>query len=669
MPELNPNITAFQRHFDVFDTAAHGGSTDGKVSREDIEAVANGDQYTAEQRAAAQYLLDHPDQYALLDTGKEGGGLYAADGDISREDIDAVVADSPLFDDTAAFVSDAPAIPAGTQADFDDPAAAAAQTEHVAQSSMGDTEASATTQFMHFVREHQDDPQWLQDYFAALGAEKTAQYLSNVADPNRYNDLSAEYANGEIDAARSALQGMYESGAINDADIARLVEHWAMADGDFNAGMAQLFGGMEGRRGQDMQNAFFRATSELALAGQDVANRQFQFSDDAIGRLSDGDRESLAAAGAYVLSQTSTENQVGRLIDLQADGGAEGGTIDRFISLAMANPTQVAAFDAYTYDADNQRVQDPDSRGPVGQEVAYDGVASLVNTLSVDSTYRGGPDRLLPPAPYSYSALQSVRDEVFYAASNGLDANRDQWQDNTTLKDGLSRILTSDFDRMVGEATAANGAGFDDEHPFPKALENFAQNVLFTDPTGGSRDATSQFLVDKLSTMINDVNTLNDADFAAKYDGSNQAQITHLAGAILGHIDNGLEQATQVASDKYETEKKGLEFGLDLAWALGQDGLKLLPGGNVISTILPDSVTGSETFGAIKGEIESMMREGLGDQAAELLLEKFPDLHADGALSGLTQELSEVVSVGNERDFLASLLSSYEYVDSNPAAQ
>lgn len=668
MPELDTNVVNFQRHFDTFDTAAHGGGTDGKVSREDIEAVANGSQYSAEQRAAAQYLLDHPDVYARLDTGKDGGGLYEADGDITRGDLDAVVADSPLFDDTATFVSDAPAIPEGTSPDFDDPAAAAAQTENVAQGGMGDTEASATSQFMHFVRDHQDDPQWLQDYFAALGAEQTANYLSNVADPGRYDGLSAEYANGEIEAVRDALTGMYESGRLNDADIARMVEHWAMERGDLNTGVAQLFGGLEGRRAQDMKNAFFRATSELALAGQDVANRQFQFSDDAIGRLSDGDRESLAAAGAYVLSQTGTENQVSRLIDLQADGGAEGGTIDRFITLAMANPTQVASFDAYTSDAEQARLIDPESRGTIGQEVPYDGVARLVNTLSVDSTYRGGPDRFLPPPPYSYSALQSVRDDVFYSASNGLDANRDQWQDNTMLKDGLSRILMSDFDRMVNEATSTNGARFDDEHPFPKALENFAQNVLFTDPTGASRDATSQFLVDKLSTIVNDVNTLNDADFLAKY-GRNQAEMTHIAGSVLGHIDNGLEQATQVASDKHAAQQKGLEFGLDLAWALGQDGLKLLPGGNVVSTILPDSITSSETFGAIKGEIETMMREGLSDQAAGLLLEKFPDLHADGALSGLTQELSEVINVDNERDYLASLLASYENVDSNPAAQ
>lgn len=663
MPTIDSNVRAFEQHFNVFDTAAKGGGADGKVSRNDIEAVANGSQYTAEQRAAAQYLLDNPDVYAVLDTGRDGGGLYAADGVISRQDMDVVMENAPLFEDTALFISDSPVIPEGAYADFDDPVGAAAQTEQVGTHGSG-AESAGTSQFMHFVREHQDDPQWLQDYFAALGAEKTAQYLGSVADPGRYTDLSADYANGEIDAVRGALETMYESGAINDADIARLVEHWAMDRGNFNPGVAQLFGGLGGSHGQDMQNAFFRAAGELALAGQDLSNREFLFSDEAIDRLSDGDRESLAAAAAFVLGQTSTENQVSRMIDLQADGD---NAVDRFITLAMSTPPHAAAFDSYTSDAQTERLRDPDARGIVGQEVDYDGVAQLVSALSFDSAHFSGPGNQ-PPAPYSHAALQSVRDEVFYSAANGLDDNRAQWQDNTLLKDGLSRILMSDFDRMVADSTGGNGAMLDDDHPFPEALENFAQNVLFTDPTGHLRDATSQFLVDRLGTMINDVNTLDDAAFADKYDGANQAQVTHLAGALLGHIDNGLEQAVEVASDKHDAQRKGLEFGLDLAWALGQDGLKLLPGGNVVSTILPDSITKSETWGEIKGELEKMMKDGLTDQAAGLLLEKFPDLHADDALSGLMQELAEEVSVDNERDYLSALLSSYNYADNNPAA-
>ena len=66
-----------------------------------------------------------------------------------------------------------------------------------------------------------------------------------------------------------------------------------------------------------MKNDFFRAAGELALAGQEVDNREFEFSDAAAGRLTSGDRESLSAAAAFVLAQTGTENQVSRMIDLQ----------------------------------------------------------------------------------------------------------------------------------------------------------------------------------------------------------------------------------------------------------------------------------------------------------------------------------------------------------------
>lgn len=653
MPTIDSNVVAFQQHFSVFDTAAKGGNADGKVSRKDIEAVANGAQYTPEQRAAAQHILDNPETYALLDTGRDGGG-FGADGVISRQDVDAVMERAPLFEDTAAFTSDGVVVAQDSTHGLDDPMSAAAQTQM-----NGDGSA---TLFMQFVHAHGDDPQWLQGYFNALGAEQTAAYLSTVADPGRYTDLSADYAEGEIEAIRGALEGMYESGALNGSDIARLVEHWAMDRGDFSPGVAQLFGGLGGPRAEDMKNDFFRAAGELALAGQEVDNREFEFSDAAAGRLTTGDRESLAAAAAFVLAQTGAENQVSRMIDLQADGG-----VDRFISLAMGATPLAASFDSYTSDAAAQRMQDPDSRGIIGQEVDYDGVAQLVSTLSFDTAHFSGPGNQ-PPAPYSHAALQSVRDDVFYAASNGLDANRDQWQDNTLLKDGLSRIFMADFDRMLGEATTGNGARLDDDHPFPEALENFAQNVLFTDPTGDLRNQTSEFLVDRLGTMVEDVNTLDDAAFAAKYDGANQAQVAHIAGSLLGHIDNGLEQAVDVAKDRNAAQQKGLEFGLDLAWSLGQDGLKLLPGGNVISAILPDSVTKSATWGEIKGEVEKLMKQGLTSEASELLLEKFPDLHADGTLSGLMQELSEEISVDNDRDYLAALLSSYNTVDASPAA-
>lgn len=654
MPELDTNITTFEQNFSVFDTAAHGGRTDNRVSREDVEAVANGSQYSPAQRQAAQYLLDNPAAFALLDTGRDGGGLYAADGVISREDVAAVFDRASLFADTGTFVSDSAVIPEDTVPGFDDPTAAAAQTENVA---FGAGEESATSQFMYFVSEHQDDAAWLQGYFGSLGSERTAELLGNVANASRYADLSAAYASQEIATARNALQTMYDSGALTDADIGRLVEGWAMERGDFNPGVAELFAGLEGSSAQGMQNAFARASTELALSDQDLNNRAYSFSDDSAERLSGGDRESLAAAAAHVLGQTSWENSTSALIDLQADGG--NGAVDRFISLAMSNPTSIPGLTAYTADAERARLN---GGAPIAaSEIAYDGVAQLVEGLSYDTTYRGGIDRYLPPAPYSYNALQSVRDQVFYSAANGIDANG-QWQTHTGLKDSLSRILVDDFDRMVGEASTANGARLDDDHPFPQAFENFAEHVLFSEPSGTLRDRTSDFLVDRLSTLVIDVNTLDAAAFVDKY-GADQTQMSHIAGAILGHIDNGAEQAVQSASDRHEAQKAGLEFALDLGWALAQDGLKLLPGGSVAAAILPDSISGSSSFAAIQGQVESLLQEGLTDQAVELLLEEFPGLVPDDALQGLTQELSESISATNEGDYLSSLLSEFTDVD------
>lgn len=672
--ERQRTLDVLERDFLVFDTAKQDdpGEADGEISREDLETVAgggeyNGGRYTQEQIDAAQYLLDNDGLFTTLDVANQGGGLYMADGVISDSDLAVVRQQQPLFAETGTFHSDHSVLSADVTPNSGPdatPEEAAAQVENVRQFSTGNADASATSQFMAFVRDHQNDPAWLQSYFRALGAEQTAHLLNNVANPSRYNDLSAEYANGEIAAIRDALEGMYSSGELTDADIARLVEHWATERGDLNTGLPQLFAGLEGSGAEGMQNAFFRAAAELSLAGDGaVENGRFTFSEEAIGRLSDGDRQSLAAAAAYVLGDTRTENQVSQLIALQTDGG--DAALDRFITQAMAQPTRVAGFDAYTSDAEQERMLDP-TLPPPGQDVEYDGVAQIVQSLSWDSTYRGGPDRYLPPAPYTFGELQAVRDQVFYSAANGLDANPGEWEENTTLKDGLARIFMADFDRMVETSVTSNGARLDDESPFPEALENFTQHVLFTEPSGTARDRASEFLIDRLSTTITDINTLSDAEFQQQY-GRDQTQQAHLTGEILGHVSNGMEQAIQQAADKRAAQRQGLEFGINLAWALGQDGLKLLPGGNVLSAILPDQITSSQAYGVLKGELESMIKDGLVDQAADTLLEEFPDFHPDETLSGLSRELSEEVRAENGADYLSSFLSSYNNTNAEPA--
>src|SRR5690606_7005516 len=76
-------LRILDRRFDAFDTAAEGGEPDGRVSREDLQAVA--DHGTdPELVRAAEYLLSHPELRDALDVAGEGGDH---DGLISRKDL------------------------------------------------------------------------------------------------------------------------------------------------------------------------------------------------------------------------------------------------------------------------------------------------------------------------------------------------------------------------------------------------------------------------------------------------------------------------------------------------------------------------------------------------------------------------------------------------------
>jgi hypothetical protein len=78
-------IGVLNRDFGMFDTAAaHGGAGDQIVSRDDLRAVSDDPDATREQRDAADYLLNDSDAFSHLDTAAEGG---STDGRISRKDV------------------------------------------------------------------------------------------------------------------------------------------------------------------------------------------------------------------------------------------------------------------------------------------------------------------------------------------------------------------------------------------------------------------------------------------------------------------------------------------------------------------------------------------------------------------------------------------------------
>ncbi|HEY3141447.1 MAG TPA: hypothetical protein VGJ86_09965 [Acidimicrobiales bacterium] len=72
--EFNVNLRIIQQNFDAYDTADDGGRPDGRVSMNDLKAMAAG---SGPMAAAAQYLLDHePQRLRLLnyEAAKQSGG-------------------------------------------------------------------------------------------------------------------------------------------------------------------------------------------------------------------------------------------------------------------------------------------------------------------------------------------------------------------------------------------------------------------------------------------------------------------------------------------------------------------------------------------------------------------------------------------------------------------
>ncbi|AKJ31921.1 hypothetical protein [Caldimonas brevitalea] len=82
--------------FTTFDTARQQdpSKADGVVSRNDLKAVVQGPGYSAEQKQAAQYLLDHPDAYYRADVPHDHaahGASDGADGYIARNTVEDLV--------------------------------------------------------------------------------------------------------------------------------------------------------------------------------------------------------------------------------------------------------------------------------------------------------------------------------------------------------------------------------------------------------------------------------------------------------------------------------------------------------------------------------------------------------------------------------------------------
>lgn len=292
------------------------------------------------------------------------------------------------------------------------------------------------------------------------------------------------------------------------------------------------------------------------------------------------------------------------------------------------------------------------------------GVSNLIYT-TYNASHPSGARGAGVPIPMT--ELHDIRYKMFQAGAEVYsDPKRVPiWANSILMKDALSHVFRDDFDKIWRGALAKNNAVFDDESGINTRLEGFFQHALFTQPTGGFRDKTSEFLASRMNGWMEDIKNpkMSKQEFVAKY-GLEKTQLTHIMGETMGFVTNGMQAAMKSAQDHKAANEAAMKWVMDL-------GLSLLPGVGPARSVV--GLEGSNVLGKIVDGVDKLVRDKIKDmtkdEAAKYLLKQLPGLHPDKVMTELFQELREVVPGKDEQDLLSALQSSYTHIDLNPAVQ
>lgn len=262
----------------------------------DLAAVANSENGVAILTRMRDHLLR--------------GDVAGAERESARR-IDRAVTDS-LFSSSAEPKTFVPLDPNVDDVGVDPTAIEAAQ-------STGDER-----DFLYNVHEHQNDPEWLNSYYRALGSEQVAEHLDNVLDTPLMGEEAAKVV---IDSfALLEENGLFTQGGMND-----LTGAFVARNSDFNdpgqelslVGFSRVF---SQSNSQDLKNMFFNSASDISTADAGVPPSDV--------------KETLAAGAFEVLSTTSEANQVRMMTQLNE---RDADALDRLVKNGLLG-SEVYAF-------------------------------------------------------------------------------------------------------------------------------------------------------------------------------------------------------------------------------------------------------------------------------------------------------------------------------------
>ena len=454
------------------------------------------------------------------------------------------------------------------------------------QSESFGNENSADVRALAFqLEQHKNDPEWLREFFSALGTDETARLLSASVEQSTYviNGSAAgaaDYMRDVTTTIMGALETMQKHGYLSQSDMNNLVN--ALPE---NPNIAvDLFA----RSSNDaLKEMFVRAA---------IAN---------------GD-DMLDAAASHVLASMPLSRQAAILGDLAA-----AGKLNDFIKGAMAGQTQILSLsDTLSHDM-----------GPF-EQVTFGGVEKLLANANRMTSF--------PHSPYRHPAYPAeLQKALFNAAAQGLSDPRafENFEGNKAFKDNLSLLFMKHRDDLLYEAQR-NGSGANAgifNPAFADGLKNFFQLALMTPPQGARAEELSlslfKFFNDSAKAMTDPKLVGGDdaayRDFTNAHRGMQAPTYATMVGSVLGCIVDATGRAQEAINKDVEQQRKVNDFLVGLAFSLipGAGGAltKALGGGGLASFVgAAAGYLADKGLGALQGTITDALTGSGSDDAKEM---------------------------------------------------
>jgi hypothetical protein len=437
------------------------------------------------------------------------------------------------------------------------------------------------------IEAHKNDPEWLNEYFSALGDDRVADLMrlsiTETANPsstggigNSGSDEAVAYYDETVSNLRTALDTLEDGGYLNQADMDALYKDLDLDTSDKNLFGPTLVTDLFAKSSPEIQEMFFNSA------------------------IAEGNDNSAAIA-SHVLAQMPVSDQARILGAMSQD------ELDSFVEKSMKGQFDGVDIREYYRNGDGQGT------------VTIGGISDILENANNVTVYYHAqtvvPD--YPPqlqkALFDATAKALTNEDVF-----------DKFKDNTQFKDELGTLTLKEHDDFLDRALNADGGangedlGSTTRNEYAKVLEM----TLFTPPLADSADSLIRHIDDRYKSIGDDLKGMDDAAFEEKYGrnrGAMAAAFGQMTGVFFKALDDGLTRVKDDAAKAAEIMDplfKLIDFGVDKA--LDKAG----PIGAIVSKAL--DLTGASD--AVKDGIKEKIKNGEIKEAIEDMKDHGVDL-------------------------------------------